>query len=74
MFLALAVFALLGALMVVRPAAAVFWLKWVHSYLRDDPALADIEDNPIVQSFVKFAGIVMVGVAAVIFVAFALKR
>jgi hypothetical protein len=72
--LALAVFALLGVLMVVRPAGVVFWLKSVHPYLRDDPALADIEDNPIVQSFVKFVGIVIVGVAVLIFVAFALKH
>lgn len=73
MFLALVV-ALPGGLMVVRPAAAIFWLKSVRSFLRDDPALADIEDNPIVQSAVKLAGIVIAGVAIVIFVVFAVKH
>lgn len=74
MFLALAAFAVLGVLMVVRPVEVVLWLKSVHSFMRDDPAFADIEDNPIIESFVKFAGIVIIGVAAVIFVVFALER
>jgi hypothetical protein len=60
--------------MVVRPSAVIFWLKSANSFLRNDPGLADIEDNPIIQSVTKFVGIVILGVAAVIFAAFAIHH
>jgi hypothetical protein len=70
----LALFALIGAWMLVYPVRFIAWFKSARPDLRYNTDFTDIEDNPEYKAFVKFLAIVFICGAVVCFIAFAIAR
>jgi hypothetical protein len=70
----LALFALIGVRMVVRPVGFLTWFKSARPDLKNNSDLTDLEVNPAATSFVKFLGILFICITFVAFLALAVSR
>lgn len=70
----LAIFVLVGVWMIVTPVGFIAWFKSARQDLRDNPNFMAMEDDPAAKSFVRFLGVLFIGVTVVSFVAALLAR